>query len=843
MRQFKKKTLALILASTITVVGSFGAENYKNSLMSLEFSNESSGSVNVKLFTKLNYENNITLQKKDATTYIIMLPETDGQTVKKPELAPNIESVDIKTMPYTTNNKGYTKITVKTTTNIPMIATKALYIPSKEKTDNEQDVGYTEPQPANNSSQQNNIREDNTSNNANKTATPSESPSMPAAVKTEKSQQYQPSSENVKAQTKNKIEEESNEYTSDSTESSASYDNTTEQDKSSEIIYLVLGALLIIFASVFLYLKGKDKIAQIIGEQGDFSLDIDEEKIKTKNIKSTINKLDKTYKNPVKMPLHKETSTIETVNTIDITDNDQNSTEESVVVDLDELYNTKTNEYNNDALDDFLSDFNFEEENETPQTEELNIDDSLFEKYIENGNLKFSKEDVEKINELINIEINNETLNNISDYAVSNPIEKIQPEKLTKLENFVTSYVIQQNISFTQEDIDALEKLINIEIDPDFVTDLTTNPERAAQMQKEIEAREISHKNHEMLTLNVKDVLPDLSEALKKQGNKKIESEVKPQVVYFSEGYDVNTLHINKDDIPDITLDLDNPEYKKYRPSDDFELKENKYELTEISVKNELPDLNDAMVNPEKYEEKKEIVKADEEALLKNIANVTFKPIYTGNENIEILNTFDDDIEEKESSSVDETSIAEEINAHENNISEPVSSSEKDEIKVQDNNIKPEKDEIISRTNDKAKELIKIIDEQQKERNIKRINQPVQPKNTKPKEAQNVTNSIQSEIKNCLVEGEQYSIISTSKLSDKMGCYLAKNDKEYAILGFIGESIFKIKYYETLTSNKLQTRVNEKLDENTTQYLVRIGIHKFIVNVTKDNMEYVMDLC
>ena len=40
MKQYKKRTVALVLASVITVVGSFGAENYKNSLMSLKFQND-----------------------------------------------------------------------------------------------------------------------------------------------------------------------------------------------------------------------------------------------------------------------------------------------------------------------------------------------------------------------------------------------------------------------------------------------------------------------------------------------------------------------------------------------------------------------------------------------------------------------------------------------------------------------------------------------------------------------------------------------------------------------------------------------------------------------------------
>ena len=51
--------------------------------------------------------------------------------------------------------------------------------------------------------------------------------------------------------------------------------------------------------------------------------------------------------------------------------------------------------------------------------------------------------------------IKDETLKNISEYAVSNPVEK-KPSRTEILENFVTAYTINQNITFTQEDVDAL---------------------------------------------------------------------------------------------------------------------------------------------------------------------------------------------------------------------------------------------------------------------------------------------------------------------------------------------------------------------------------------------------
>ena len=136
MNHFKKRTLALILASTMTVVGAFGAENYKNSLMSLEFESDSNGAVNVKLYTKLKYDKNIIPKKLDPTTYVIMLPEMDSQGMSEAKLSNNVEKYDIKTMPYTTGNKGYTNITIKTLPNVPLSATNSLYIASSETEEN-----------------------------------------------------------------------------------------------------------------------------------------------------------------------------------------------------------------------------------------------------------------------------------------------------------------------------------------------------------------------------------------------------------------------------------------------------------------------------------------------------------------------------------------------------------------------------------------------------------------------------------------------------------------------------------------------------------------------------------
>ena len=127
MKQYKKRTVALVLASVITVVGAFGAENYKNSLMSLKFDEGSDKSVKMTLLTKQRYDNNINIVKKDAVTYVVTLPETDSQVNSDYELGDNVESVDIKTLPYTKSKIGGTKITVKLTENY-LCLQRQLYI-------------------------------------------------------------------------------------------------------------------------------------------------------------------------------------------------------------------------------------------------------------------------------------------------------------------------------------------------------------------------------------------------------------------------------------------------------------------------------------------------------------------------------------------------------------------------------------------------------------------------------------------------------------------------------------------------------------------------------------------
>lgn len=879
MKQFKKRTIALVLASVITVVGAFGAENYKNSLMSLKFESGSNGAVSMTLLTKRNYEQTISPVKKDATTYVIMLPETNSQMPSEPELAGDVESVNVRTMPYTTSSKGYTKITIKTAPNAMLTAQKALYIPDKSIEAETETNTVPQPQPSiepisSIESDRDSIGENDNSErarNVGDSIRSSNGVSQTAPVDINKSvKQFEPNQESDSQESINNL-----------TNSSLPTE-TSDSTHSNDILLLVLSAILVVTLCVYFYIRAREKMAALVGEQPDFSDDESDKKkklekkqtSKRKQIKSAIRKLDKMYSQPTKMPVNN----LSIEPTVSITPSAVNEIEPQVenIVDLDELFQEKTNpsevkvdtlettDEENSALEDFLSGFSFDESNFLENEEEQKaFDEELYEKFINDKNLKFSKSDVEKIEKLLNSEISDETMKNIESFAVTNPIEK-KPSKREMLENFVTTYTVNQNVSFSKADVDALNKLMSVELDSDFITDLRTNPNRISEMRQEIEKQSSKpHKSSELLTLNVKDMLPDLSEALKQQGGRKIESNAQPQVVYYSEGYDVSTLSL-KDELPDLSVEINNDAAYESRPSDEVALAESGYEVAKMSISDDLPDLEDALNNPEKYEEKDVSVEVDEEALLKNISNISFKPFYDGSEEFEILNDFDDStaptvsdmqeefnqlgnnfeiVKEEEIVNVDDNNVIDDFESLYDNKFVDFDKKNEDGVPelssiVEDNDKKQSK----IKPSEDAEKLLKLIEEKQAEKQQKQEILKQQQEKVKV-ESEDKDLPKEEDIKTFIVDNEIFEIVSKSNFTDKLGCYLVKNSNGYAIMGFVGEKVFKIKSYKRLKTEKLQTRASEKLNDGTIRYIVRIGVHKFILNVKDDNMEYVMDLC
>lgn len=855
MKQFKKRTLALVLASTITVVGAFGAENYKNSLMSLRFETNQGNGVRLTMLTKYQYHTGINLTQKDADTYVVVLPDTNDEITESYDLGENIESVNVTTTPYTNSSSGYTTIVVKTINQTPLYATTALYLPEN------QPIPRLEIADERTEQQRHQVEPQTIQRPVDRSVTrivseiPSDSirsrsgvdQTAPVDIK-ESIKQFQPA-ETEAENTKPVV----NPNARDLSEMNKEDELTPAKEK----WYTVLGVLFAFLIMAFFWVKAKGQMEGLVGED---KYDISEEPKKKKvpekkkaaekntTINLTIKNLDKKYSKPVKMPIADTPPVKE--EEVEIPEADNN------IVDLDELlqqqkqeekaYEAEINddavgeEEENAALEDFLSSFSFEDEDEKRE--------QAYQECINNDKIRFSKVDIDNISRLMNSEISDEVRKHASKYMDSSEQNK-KPTRKELLENFVMTYVTKQNLTFTKDDLDVLHKLVNVEIDNDFLTDLRTNPELAKEMQEEIAKQKTKpHKTSELLTLNVKDMLPDLSEALKKQGGKKIESEAKPEVVYYSEGYDVSTLKLDFD-LPDLSKEINNENAYQTRPSDEFQVVDNSYEVQTMSISG-LPDLKDVMENPEKYETSEpEPEEADEEKLLNNITNVSFKPFDDGTRDFEVINDI------KEENAPSRSDMQEEFNqldngfeiVEEEEVPEAEESSNDDFISLYDNKYVDldkasasdavlAKNKNVASVQDETDELLKKINYIEQRRKLKkeRENVPAKPK---------VEKKTESLPEFCVFEGKKYSIVGGSYFTDNMGCYLAKNEQGYTIIGFTGEKTFKIKHYEKLKAEKLQSRMSERMDDGTLRYIVRIGIHKFILNVKSNDMEFVMDLC
>ena len=739
MKQFKISLIISLLFSAIAFTGVFAAENFKNSIMAIEFEPASDDAVNMVISTKIPYSGVINPIKKDANTYVIMLPDTQSLTLS-PDYSKvgSISSVNVRTMAGTQTSSGYTKITVTTAAPINLAGMSKIYTP-KEKSSETSNNG--------------NERNANVSERINYERyreTLQETNPLPEKRVTERNERKNTVEKISDNNTSDISEEKEGEYTE--TDTSVTEQNYTEPGgtkQSNEIFLVVMGIILIITCSIFFYVKAKNKLTQIAGE--NLEIDTNEEKDekpkpgKKSGIRKTIKTLDKKYANPSKMPVISEyTQPAPQMSA-------EKSTDDMNIVDLDELFNEQLkNSDNNDALDDFLSEFSFEEEIPEEKTEAF--DEETFQEILKNDKIRFSKSDMERIKNLLKLEINDETLRDIKKYAVSNPIKS----KSKKLEEMVANLSISNNISFDKDDILALNKLMNVEIDNDFVSDLRTDSKRTAEMEKEI-----------------------------------LESR-----------------------------------FERKKPS----------EIITLSVSEFLPDLEDVMKHPEKYEDPEpEKVVVNAEDLLKSIENVTFKPFDDGTRDFEILNDFDDEpVAElySEDFKVADISEPEEIKPAEIKAEEPKPlTPAKPEPKPAA--IKPEpkpepRPAAIKSKPEPAHQKVK----------------PMATTSAKPASGINKTGTplrTKTNIK-CLLDGKTYDVVSSVALGNNIGCHLAKDDEGYVVLQYYENKLSIIKQYKSLKSETIQARLSEKNPDGSMRYIIRIGMAKFIADVQGNCINYVMDL-
>lgn len=918
MKDFKKRALILILASVVTVTGSFAADNYKNCIMNVKLKSKAAGEVSVILDTQKPFVGEISPRKTDSNTYIIMLPEVDN-SAPSPDLSAtlgNIQSVEMRKMPYSNGCIGYTKIVIKTSGDVDLKAKTALYVPKEDVAQIPQQIvradDYARERAETiqtNASSRNNALQ-SSSGYSNKSGSYSRENSKP---QTRVVQYSNPNNLSAYSQKPEPLRKEfqpdesiQNEETG-RTDVSKDISTGVYKEESSHQQYLLgLLVVFVIMASIYFYLRAQDKMSNVIGEKLDIDLKESEEKKSAKQkssgkhkISRTINKLDAAYSKTSVFQMR------------DFSKKYQKSEKEQVeenIVDLDALFKEQQtkqraesvpNNSNTDEFDEFLRGFAFETDNivmneKSDVEKEYGYDENEFQKLLQKSNIIFSSEDIKCFKELLKSEVSDTLLNNIEKYAASDPIIRKKPSKNKILENLILDYSISRDITFNNKDIDALRKLISVELDEDFIKDLRVNPNRTSEMEKEIRtSQNYKIKPSEIVTLNVKDMLPDLSKALKKQGNRPVKSEAKPETIYFSEGYEVSKISVGAD-LPDLSKALNDKDAYASKPSDIGQVVDQSYSdsVQKLSISG-LPDLADAAAHPDKYnepKEKKTIV--SEKDLLKSIKNVKFKPFDDGTRNFEIINNFDDETTDDQVQNIPIPDIEKEFSQFENfevaNTDEPENpyiQPEYDDfaelysenfVNLDLKNINTESSELakeikqeeikekiiygekftvknLDRVNDKIKNKIKSKKSEElinKIKNMKRRNvetdrevrgaKKIDNKRVKDKSSVDEKKPINMK---CVLEGVNYNVVGSTEIVAGVGCYLAKSKKGYAVLGYNDNEIKIIKEFDTLKTDKIQARLSETMPDGTPRYLIKVGANKFIVDVIDSQIVYVMDLC
>lgn len=911
MKDFKKRALILTLAATVSVTGSFAADNYKNCLMNMEFSSSGDKEVNLILNTKTPYEGSISPIRKDSSTYIIMLPEVDSKapTPDLSEAGQFIKSVEIRRMPYANGSKGYTKILIKTADMINLNTSAALYIPSEDipqipeivssSEDNARErlENKVEKQPVHNN------RYNNGYSNGRIYTSQSET-------------QYERSAHSEPPITQEPVQTDNTDSSIENQPQPETEVPVTTDETSHQKFLIGLLALFIVMASVYCYLLAQDNVTNVTGEKLKIDVDDDPEEAKKeakkkRRLSNTINRLNSTYSQPAPLQMK---SYIEQENTTP-----EEQEEEMNVVDLDALFKEKQSEPPkqseqaeglSNALDDFLSGFKFDDEELIEKLENAakngtGFDEEEYERLIKNKDIVFTKDDIACFNELLRSDISDNAIQNMDKYAVSNPIEpqKRNPDKV--LEKLVTDYAISQNITFNSEDINILKKLISVEIDESFINDLRTNPNLTERMTESIKSASVRHKPSEIITLNVKDLLPNLSHELKKQGNRPIVSEVKPETVYYSEGYEVSTLSLDFD-MPDLAKELKNKHAFDSKPSHHAETVDNSYANTVDKLQiSGLPDLKDVVEHPDKYiDEEPEQHVVDENALLNSILNVQFKPFDDGSRKFEIINDFDDE-EEEEPIQTTFDDVQKEFNQFSNfevatseesdrNYTEPNyddfealynqefvdldanktsdntenipqtpskkihknisksfknSSNTKQETKHKAKFIPKNLNRVSNKLpkrpkREKSEKLLQMLDKIRDERKVSKNSlRQTSPAKREPRTNTRATNVQPPTIVKCILEGINYDVVTSSAIDTSIGCHLAKSDKGYKVLAYHGTELSVIKEYDSLNNERLQIRQSETLSDGTPRYLVKVAQYKFLVDIKDNRIQYVMDLC
>ena len=121
---------ALVICAALSALSPAIAEDFKNSVVNMKFSQDSYGNVKVNVVTAKPYSSPVFVNQKEDNRYVILLPETKNSMTGCPVLdsvSGSVNGVAIKTQPYVSGScKGYTKIIITAAHPIKITATSSV---------------------------------------------------------------------------------------------------------------------------------------------------------------------------------------------------------------------------------------------------------------------------------------------------------------------------------------------------------------------------------------------------------------------------------------------------------------------------------------------------------------------------------------------------------------------------------------------------------------------------------------------------------------------------------------------------------------------------------------------
>lgn len=116
--------LLLVCSLVLGLQSAFAAQTFQNNLVKADVYKSSLGGVKLTLYTNAPYTEQVYVNKKSDTEYVVLMPETSNSLTANPSLdsvSDVVKSVAVKTQQYDNKLKGYTKILITTTKPVEIV--------------------------------------------------------------------------------------------------------------------------------------------------------------------------------------------------------------------------------------------------------------------------------------------------------------------------------------------------------------------------------------------------------------------------------------------------------------------------------------------------------------------------------------------------------------------------------------------------------------------------------------------------------------------------------------------------------------------------------------------------